>query len=97
MKHYISRTSGIRIDSRLFIITQKPFSGASKDTVAKLAGIDLTLFTSHSTRSASTSALVNKIPLNTIVKTAGWARECTFRKFYKKPITNDSTFSNSLL
>lgn len=104
LNHYISKTASIRTDSRLFIITQKPYSGASKDTIAKwiklglkLAGIDLTLFTPHSTRSASTSALVNKVPLDTIIKTAGWARECTFRKFYRKPVTNDSTFSNALL
>ena len=104
LRDYISRTSSIRSDSQLFIITQKPYSGASKDTIAKwiklglnLAGIDLSLFTPHSTRSASTSALVTKVPIDTIIKTAGWARECTFRKFYNKPITNNSAFSTTLL
>ena len=104
LREYISRTSSIRSDSQLFIITQKPYSGASKDTIAKwiklglnLAGIDLSLFTPHSTRSASTSALVTKVPIETIIKTAGWARECTFRKFYNKPITNNSAFSTTLL
>ena len=101
---YIKKTENLRTNSRLFIITQKPYSAASKATIARwiklglqLAGIDLNLFTPHSTRSASTSALVNRIPIDTIIKTAGWTSDCTFRKFYKKPVTNDSTVSNSLL
>ena len=40
----------------------------------KLAGIDLSLFTPHSTRSASTSAVVSKVPIDTIIKTAGWSK-----------------------
>lgn len=101
---YLKKTKGIRSSSKLFIITQKPFSGASKSTIAnwiklglKLAGIDLSIFTPHSTRAAATSAVVNKVPIDTIIKTAGWSKDCTFRKFYKKPITNDSSFSDTLL
>lgn len=88
----------------MFIITQKPFSAASKSTIAgwiklglRLAGIDMTLFTPHSTRSASTSASVNRVPIDTIIKTAGWANDCTFRKFYKRPVSNDATLSNAIL
>ena len=104
LNQYIKKTEKLRNDSSLFIITQKPFSAASKSTIAawiklglKLAGIDLTLFTPHSTRSASTSAVVTRIPIDTIIKTAGWASDCTFRKFYKRPISNDSTFSAAVL
>ena len=104
LQTYIKKTESIRTDSSLFIITQKPYSPASKSTIAgwlkfglKLAGIDLTLFTPHSTRSASTSAVVNRVPIDTIIKTAGWSRDCTFRKFYKRPITNGASFSNSIL
>ena len=92
------------MDTKLFIITQKPFSTATKSTIArwiklglKLAGIDINMFTPHSTRGASTSALVNKVPIDTIIKTAGWTKECTFRKFYRRPVTNDSSFSSSIL
>ena len=61
----------------------------------RLAGIDLNLFTPHSTRSASTSATVNKVPIDTIIKTAGWSNDCTLRKFYKRPVSNDATFSSA--
>lgn len=104
LRHYIKKTENLKSNSRLSIITQKPYSKASKATIARwiklglrLAGIDLNQFSPHSTRSASTSALVNKIPIDTIIKTAGWTSDCTFRKFYKKPVTNDSTFSNNIL
>ncbi|MPC41864.1 hypothetical protein E2C01_035471 [Portunus trituberculatus] len=50
------------------------------------AGIDLTIFSPHSTRSASTSKAALKLPLSTILSTIGWAKESTFTKHYQKPI-----------
>ena len=104
LKYYLRKTENLRSESSLFVVTQKPHSAATQSTIArwlklglKLAGIDLALFTPHSTRSASTSAVVNRVPIDTIIKTAGWSRDCTFRKFYKKPITNDASFSNAIL
>ena len=104
LRAYLMKTKNLRTDSSLFIITQKPYSAASKSTIAgwlklgmRLAGIDLNLFTPHSTRSASTSATVNKVPIDTIIKTAGWSNDCTFRKFYKRPVSNDATFSSAIL
>ena len=101
---YLRKTKRLRTDPSLFVITQKPYSAASKATIAawiklglKLAGIDLGLFTPHSTRSASTSAVVTKVPIDTIIKTAGWSNECTFRKFYKRPVTNNAAFSKAIL
>ena len=51
------------------------------------AGIDLTVFTAHSTRSASTS-LGNNLGMRfaDIAKSAGWRQESTFQRFYRKPI-----------
>ena len=70
---YLKKTEQLRFGSDLFIITQKPYSAATKATIAawiklglKLSGIDLSLFTPHSTRSASTSAVVSKVPIDTI-------------------------------
>lgn len=104
LKHYLNKTKMLRSSSELFIITQKPYNPASKNTIAKwiklclkLAGIDMSVFTPHSTRGAATSAAITKVPIDTVIKTAGWTRDCTFRKFYKKPITNDSSFSHALL
>ncbi|MPC98110.1 hypothetical protein E2C01_093462 [Portunus trituberculatus] len=51
------------------------------------AGIDLSIFSSHSTRSASTSKAALKLPLATIISTVGWSRESTFTRFYKKLIS----------
>ena len=104
LNEYLNRTKDIRSGPELFITTQSPFKAASKSTIAnwikiglRMAGIDMDMFTPHSTRSASTSAVVTKIPIDTIIRTAGWASDCTFRKFYKRPITNDSSFSVALL
>ena len=57
----------------------------------------MNLFTQHSTRSASTSATVNRVPIDTIINTAGWSNNCTFRKFYKRHVSNDATLSNAIL
>ena len=101
---HLNRTKDIWSGPELFITTQSPFKAASKSMIAtwikiglRMAGIDMDMFTPHSTRSASTSAVVTKIPIDTIIRTAGWASDCTFRKFYKRPITNDSSFSVALL
>ena len=103
LNQYIRTTKEIRSDSSLFIITQKPSSAATKSTIArwiklslKSAVIDITKFTPYSTRGASTSAFVNKVPIDNIIKTAGWTKKCTFRKVYRRPVTNDSTLSTSI-
>jgi hypothetical protein len=44
----------------------------------------------HSTKAVSTTAAFSsKVPLATILRTAGWQKHCTFRKVYKKPIVVD--------
>ena len=51
----------------------------------KDAGIDITVFTSHSTRSSSTSkARIEDLSLTIINKSAGWTTDSTFAKFYNK-------------
>ena len=59
------------------------------------AGIDSSLFSPHSTRSAVTSAVEKRIPVKTILKAASWQKECTFRKFYNKPAM-DTGFSKAI-
>ena len=61
-----------------------------------LAGIDITVFTAHSTRSASTSKANNLgLCLQDIKKAGGWRSNSTFRKFYKLPIHKN--FGSTLL
>ncbi|GFO41893.1 histone-lysine N-methyltransferase SETMAR [Plakobranchus ocellatus] len=60
-----------------------------------MAGIDVTIFTAHSTRAASTSkALKAGVPLTTIMSVAGWSQSSTFARFYKKDVKDN--FGSSL-
>ena len=106
IKAYITKTSAMRsknADSNLLISFQKPHKPVSTDTIGRwiktvleMVGIDTSTFTAHSTRSASTSAAAAAgVPLQTIMAAAGWSRETTFSKFYKKTVRK--SFSQSLL
>ncbi len=106
LKQYLQSTCQLRsdTDSRLFITTQKPYKGATKTTISKWirellrdAGVDISIFKPHSTRSASTSVAAGKVPIDTILRTAGWKSDCVFRRHYQRPITNDSSFSHCVL
>ena len=57
------------------------------------AGIDVTVFKPHSTRAAASAAKEKDIPLETIMKAAGWSSAKTFSSFYDKPIVSDSKVS----
>lgn len=102
---YIEKTKLFRKnETKLFISCVKPHRKVTRDTIRNWvktvllkAGIDMKIFTGHSTRSASTSAVCGKIPLQTILRTAGWSRESTFRQFYDKQITVDTTYSEAVL
>ncbi|XP_068689820.1 uncharacterized protein [Montipora foliosa] len=106
MKEYLERTKPLRGDiTSLFVTYVKPYKAASKDTISrwikttlKLAGIDMTRFKPHSIRSSSTSAAaIAKVPVDTILRTAGWSGHCTFAKYYKKPIQNHGALAKALL
>ncbi|XP_069107780.1 uncharacterized protein [Argopecten irradians] len=103
MEHYLHLTESLRSDQtrELFITHCKPHGAASKATISRWvketlqkSGIDTTIFKAHSTRAASTSAAMRgNVPLETILKTAGWNKDCVFRKFYQKPILCDNSSS----
>jgi integrase len=96
LAEYINRRASVKPENcfQLFISYQKPFCAVSKSSIARWvktvmneAGLDTNIFTPHSLRSASTSAAArNNVPLNTILATAGWSNENTFRKYYNKPL-----------
>lgn len=106
-QEYVKRTQQLRTPSEkhLFISTLKPYGRASRDTIGnwikkilKTSGINMSMFTAHSTRAASSSAaLASNIPLATILKTAGWEQESTFRKFYNKPIMRNTEYGRGIL
>ena len=105
LREYLERTKSLRKDiTALFITTREPYNAASRDTISrwfkgvmKESGLDTTVFTAHSVRSASTSAAMrSNIPLQTILNTAGWATDNVFRKYYNKPL-EDKTMGEHLL
>jgi hypothetical protein len=106
LKEYIDRTEKLRGGhSPLFIAISKPHRPVSRDTVSRwikytltAAGIDMSIFTPHSTRSASTSAAHRaKVPIGSILATAGWANSSTFAKYYNKPLNTQGVFSQKIL
>ena len=95
-----------------FITTVPPYKQCSKDTIARwikdilsLAGINSGIYQAHSLQSASTSSASYKgVNLSTILKSANWTRNSTFKKYYKKEIDQlycdfrgENEFANSLL
>ena len=94
LKAYVNRTKQIRTKSSLFISFQKPYLPVSKATISRWikrvleeAGIDVSFFTAHSTRAASSSAAKrDDLSIDEILKTAGWTNNVMFKKFYDKII-----------
>ena len=88
----------------LFITTSKPYRPASKDTLTRWiksvlhdAGIDMTIFTPHSTRLASTSKAATKVTVETVLKTGGWRSMRTFANHCNKQINNSEMFATSIV
>ena len=105
LNDYLKRTKPYRgRTSQLFLSTQKPFQGVSRDTISRwlklvldMAGIDTTRFTAHSTRTASTSyAKAKGLPSHVIMAAADRHSESTFAKFYDKCILKEN-FGDKLL
>ena len=105
LKAYLARTKPIRKDPRLFLTWVRPNTPATPATISrwikstlKDAGIDTTVFSGHSTRTASTSAAARAaVPMKEIIKTAGWASETTFAKYYNKPLRQQAQFQDGVL
>ena len=108
MKYYVEKTQSLRSGDRFFISIVKPHGDVSRDTVSrwtknimKICGIDVTIFKSHSTRAASTSAAkAAGVSVADIMRNTGWTNEQTFHKFYSKVIDQkhtDDSYANSIL
>ena len=86
---------------RLFISFVAPYKDVCKDTISRwmrtimtASGIDTYFFKPHSVRLASVSTVSdNGLPLATILRTAGWSNQCTFRKNFYHTLTVDYRFS----
>jgi len=105
---YLEKTSGQRNETSqyLFISDRKPYKNLSKDTLArwvkivlKNAGVNTDIFTSHSTRHASTSkAWRMGVSVDTIRKTAGWSESSSvFAQFYNRPLQDKYSFARAVM
>ena len=104
LNEYLEKTKSLRKGTSLFISTVKPHGRVARDTITRWfrcvmekAGVDTSVFKPHSVRAASTNAAVRaKIPLHTILETAGWTQDNTFRKYYEKPVVKSCGFDSLL-
>ena len=95
LKEYIQRPEKLRKSRKLFATYTKPYNQPAISTlsnsiklVLQLAGVNVKLFKTHSTRSASMStALKAGVAVNTILKSARWTNECIFITKYNRPVT----------
>lgn len=106
LRDYLKRTEALRNNaSQLLISFIKPHNPVSRDTVSRWikltlqkAGIDISIFKSHSVRAASSSCLAeHNLSLGDILMSAGWSNESTFQQFYHKPIEQRFNYGHALL
>ena len=95
LKCYIDLTKDTRGDlTVLFITTTNQYRKASEDTLSRWvkgmlqgAGIDMKIFSPHSTRSASISMAKSvQLPIDLILKAGGWRSMKSYAKHYDKQI-----------
>lgn len=101
LSHYLQVTSVFREDSscsKLFLTFKKPHKEATSQSISrwikqvmKDSGIDISIFSSHSTRhAASSQALRVGISTDSILKAVGWSPNSSiFANHYNRPIHND--------
>ena len=104
---YIKRTKDLRLASEQVLISfKKPYKPVTSQTISRWiklvlnrSGVDVSVFTAHSTRHVSTSKAASKgLDIETIRKTAGWsASSSTFQRFYNRPILNNESFCKAVL
>ena len=105
--YYVFLTDVLRTDqnsSLLFIGLVAPHLPVSGNTVVRWiksflgeAGIDISIFSAHSTRGAAASkAAETGDSTNSILRAGGWSSESTFARFYRRTIVSpDDTATSS--
>lgn len=106
LKQYLLVTETLRTANNLFVSTRSPYKPVSRDTlsrwlkyVLKKSGIDVSTYSGHSFRHASTSKADNfGVSIDSIYNAAGWSKNSTvFAKHYKRAIVNKHEFANAVL
>ncbi|XP_061721260.1 uncharacterized protein LOC133528068 isoform X1 [Cydia pomonella] len=106
---YLDVTKSLRSSDVLFVSLNKPHRAITSQTLSRWikntlqeCGIDISIFTAHSTRHAATSRAHRLgVNLDVIRKTAGWSgTSSTFGRFYNRIIVkniNSCTLARSIL
>lgn len=107
LSDYISITKNIRSEhTGLLLLTyRRPHKVATTQTISRWikqvlseSGVDISVFSSHSTRHASTSAAsLAGVNIETIRKTAGWTSSSnSFARFYNRTVIDEGEFARSV-
>ena len=102
---YMEKNKAVNKDTNLFISFVKPHKNVGRSTIGRwiksvmaLAGIDVSVFSVHSTRADSVSKAQSKdLPLDITLGTAGWTNAKTFHKFYFRPSDSVPSFSTTVV
>lgn len=107
VKEYLSKTAPIRNGEQSLLLSYvKPHKAVTRDTVSrwikmvmKLSGVNTDVFGSHSVRSASVSKAKSvDVPVDEILRKAGWTNATTFSRFYEKDIiVENESFASGVL
>ena len=97
MQHLLKTKELRHSDGGFFISFKPPNKALTSTTIArwvvnvlKEAGLNVSVFSAHSTRSAAPSKASDKgLNLAEISKTVGWSNAKTFPMFYKKTISEN--------
>lgn len=107
LQEYIGKTIHLRPSNveNLLITFKRPHKAATAQTIGRWlkqtmgeCGVDVTMFSAHSTRHAATSAAHSSgVSMDVIRKTAGWtATSQTFARFYQRPVEERDSFARSV-
>ena len=103
LQEYLNRTRKLRGDCpNLFVTLLAPHTAATISRWLKVTlawtGMDTSVFTAHSTRSASTSAAKDSgTPINAIMSAAGWTNASTFAKFYQNMTDTEKNLGQAIM
>ncbi|KAI8427236.1 hypothetical protein MSG28_014834 [Choristoneura fumiferana] len=104
LSSYITRMEQFRAfpnTEKLILTTTQPHHNASAQSISRWikivlrdSGVDVSVFTAHSTRHAATSAAYRAgVSIDLIKRTAGWTNSSKcFAKFYNLPLNNDKNY-----
>ncbi|CAG9136633.1 unnamed protein product [Plutella xylostella] len=107
IKDYIEVTKDLRQTSNnnLLLTFKRPHKAATAQSISRWikqvlseSGVDVSVYSGHSTRHASTSAASSSgLSVEAIRKAAGWTKNSeTFAKFYHRQVLDEGSFAKSV-